>query len=191
MQERLESFMDDLGQKIESSVRGAHDRFYSKHGDEVFVVSPGTKASLICDYIYENLRTGIGDSSGVRFFKSRGARFISLHGEFLIRVKKLSKEFKPNLNQTGQSYRFDHQQLELPGMPKATAVYLGYIMDQHSAAVDKVVLLCPGRGGTSGSAEWFIDLSKTGEVYPELFPVAEEPVARRIRVPAEKKSKNG
>jgi len=187
MRERLEAFLDELGQEIESSVRGAHDRYRSKHGDEVFVVGPGTKASLICDYIYENLRLGIGDSSDVRFFKARGARFISLHGEFLIRVKKLSPSFKPKINQTDLSHRFNCQ-LDLLGMPKTTHIYLGYVMDKHSGTVDKVVLICPGKDGI---VEWFIDLSKPSEQFPELFPVVETPAAKRIRIPGEKKAQNG
>jgi hypothetical protein len=141
---------------LEQSFYEAVDRYHERHSDELLVISPATKAGLISDYIFQNLKGGLEGKEGIVFLEKRCMRFILFNGQLLIRVKKLSRELQPSLNKTRAAQAFHHQQM-LGDFPRALHVYLGYVLDRVSGEMNTVAFACPN---TSGTMAWHVDLQE-------------------------------
>lgn len=180
--EIIQSMCAQYGQELETAFYNAVQNFYDIHRGELLIISPRTKASLINDYIYYNLELSLKDKRGFYFFKHRKARFIAYNSQVLIRIKKFSgQNHRPAVNLTHFSQKFNTQEDLGLFKERALNVYLGYVINTVSGAIDTVAFKCPNK---KGIIEWSIDVNAKSIQERLLFPETLSPEKKGQRIVA-------
>jgi hypothetical protein len=102
----------------------------------------------------------------VRHIESNALQLFEVEGHALVRFAKFGPGLSTSKNSTHQQKDFDAQQ-QLPGMPQATHLVVGYVLDPLETHIERVAVACPYFDGNL----WSFDLEMeevdgTGGVLP-------------------------
>lgn len=156
--ELVEQLCQAYGTKIERAFIKAVTHFYELHRDELLIIRPASKASLINDYICEYIQEELVGTGPFEFISRPKGRFIGYDSKILIRIKKLSSARKPSVNKTLAANQFNTQaNMDLLEDARASNVYLGYVLNKESGNIDRVAFAYPN---TDGVIAWTINVEK-------------------------------
>ena len=155
--EILAPYSDDLYEIVFSAWRN-YPRLYK---DVLNVHTPRSKSSLIHDHMVHHARQAFEGNSKVRCFDTQRLFLLNFHGKLLVRFKKLYEDKMPRNIPTQQTVLFS-EQLELPQIPSATHLVVGYELDAEQLGLQSISITCPNGKQTSWYSE--IDASITSDV---------------------------
>jgi len=190
--EIVEQLIEEYGDRIRECVyRGFHSWYEDHHPGVILLLKARTRASYVCDRIYEALREKLEASEDFRFIEKGNARFLLFRQYLLIRLKKLNKNLKPSQILTPSASAFLHQQ-DPWGFGDFTNVFLGYTLTEGSE-VDRILVIKTDQSGRF-EEPWDIGVDHATENRELEFPATIVPDferAGRRRFRARAQSEDG
>jgi hypothetical protein len=139
-------------------------------------VSTRSRANLIHDFATESAERDFAGVAGIAFAEDHGFPVIlfdggkiedcPIDGTLIVRFKKLTERLAVCNNDTVQTHKWNGQE-EIEGMPPATKVVAGYILDELGE-VERLMLVC----SKYGRVLWAMDLDdNAGALVLPIGPV--------------------
>lgn len=144
-------------------------------------MSAKTRACFLNDWILRFAREEFEKDRSVAFLRGRGGLFLlGIAGAFLLRFKKLKANLRSSNISTNQSMLFASQG-SLPGLPEATHVNAGYVLNQMQTSIAMMYVTCP----VGKAIKWEIDLAEFCASNVTTMPVQapKQPKPRATIVP--------
>lgn len=170
--------------KLRECVVLAWDDYITQYNDLRFPHTSRTRANIIHDLMCLHAKRQFAPIKGVHIRETNGLFLVDFHGELQIRFKKLNRSMKSSNIPTQQTLHF-FEQLELEGIPSATRLVIGYILDEAQTQIRTVVITCP----KGQEIEWYLELEEPAETRIAGVPAESEVVktSKRVRVKEIKK----
>lgn len=142
-------------QTIRSCIRGAWDSYQQLYSPALRARhTPLSRATLVHDEMVQQAEKEFDGRTGVVMQRIQRMFVVSFGPHLVIRFKKFDDTFRVSNIPTEQSMSFINQQLELPGVERATKLHAGYRLNSLETALEGVYLVCPRGHGH----EWILDL---------------------------------
>jgi hypothetical protein len=106
-------------------------------------LGPVSRASFVNDWIRENLKEAFSGRAkeGVRIHEKGRLLMVCIKGKINVRFKKMTPALMTSNINTDQQLGLQFQR-SLPGIPEATHLSCGYVLDALGAAIDLVAVTC-------------------------------------------------
>lgn len=147
-----------------------------------------TRANIVYDHIVENAKKEFEDENGVSHFIARGIFLLKVEDKLIIRFKMLDNAKRPKNVKTRHNQEF-FQQLDLPNIPAATRLVVGYELNKYETSIKSISVICPN----GENNEWVYDLTNTRQTTLHELPISgdiyNEPDQIRIKETKERKAK--
>lgn len=140
------------------------------------------RANCLYDFIVHYAKLHFADVPSVMPFERRGLFLLGFSGRLTIRFKKLGAGNKTSNVQTKQQVDFNLQ-IDLPGIPKAFRLTVGYVLDAAQTSIKDVLVTHQ----TGRRLAWDISIAQTPPTIFEM-PVADAPLARKVKVRVKKET---
>ncbi len=143
--------------EFHASVVAGISRYWEKYESDAYCTRPHTRASLIRDFIVDELKIRIDGKPRVRILEKNQTTYFCI-GNWVVVVHKLHDDYTITLNRTQIALELNGNfsvQLELPEISAtATVLQLGYLESLADRLMPQVFLVCPD-GSTPA---WFLEL---------------------------------
>lgn len=144
-----------------------------------------SRASCVNDHIWNAVVSRFTGVDEVHIVEKNGLRTICIANQLILRFKKLNRKLQSCNIGTAQQHAFA-QQLAIPGIPEATRLTVGYLLDRLQTEIATVVVTLP-----YGSAiVWSFQLPAL-EAQIEVRPFTHENEPSRTRTVRVKKMEQG
>lgn len=143
---------------------------YSPH-----LITPRTRANIMHDFMTARARNKVNGTYGIRVHESGGLFLLIIEDKINIKFKKLNEDKRPSNIPTQQSLYF-MEQMELPGIPFATNLVVGYELNKLQTDISAVSIICP----LGIKNDWFFDID--GEIPSDEIEVIEIPIPPTIPI---------
>ncbi len=142
-----------------------------------------SQASIIHDLMRDYATILLRPLKDVYIYEDINGLFIvEFHGKVQVRFKKLNSNMKFSNIPTQQTLDF-YEQLELPGIPAAARLVVGYILDETQTQLRKVAITCPKTCSNGQENEWHHELEEFSvvEIPESLIESGITLAAKRVR----------
>jgi hypothetical protein len=162
--------------RLRECVRTAIGTFQADFGPRLYKMALGTQASLIRDYIVDEIKREFDGEPGVSHKTSHGLFLLNIDNRYLLRFKKFDRRLRTRNIPTQLSLDFLLQQpLSLPGMPDAaTHLNVGY-KPGMTLATSTIWITRPD----GGMLDWSWEITEPAQPIP--FPAEDSPRRPRVR----------
>jgi hypothetical protein len=158
--EVAEKKLEPHATKIQGCILMGINEYQTEYSKYHYLHSARSRASLVRDHIVEKIKQAFDGNKGVNIIDKRGLFLLSIDG-FVIRFKKLNKNFKTSNIQTQQTLRFSNQ-LEIEGLYKPiTNLNAGYIANEFWSDFE-CLITCPN----GNRLDWVINIPKKVSTTP-------------------------
>lgn len=138
------------------------------------------RANCLYDFIVHHAKVHFDKVKGVEPFERRGLFLLGFYGLLTIRFKKLGRGKRSSNIQTQQQIDFNLQ-IDLPGIPKAVRLTIGYVLDIPQTRIKDVLVTLQ----TGSQLAWHFPIQEANPVVVAL-PVSGTQTVRRAKVRAKK-----
>lgn len=180
------SILKPYQSKIRECVVSGWNAYITQYAHVRDVLTPRTRANIVFDHMCHHARQQFANTKDVHIRETNGLFLVDIQGKLQIRFKKLDDNNKSSNIQTQQTLNF-YEQLELPGLPHATRLVAGYVLNDWETAIRTVTVTCPN----GSEIEWYLELEEPPKVETINLPTESEipEIRRRVRVKEIKKLK--
>jgi hypothetical protein len=140
------------------------------------------RANCLYDFIVHYAKLHFADVPGVIPFERRGLFLLGFSGRLTIRFKKLGAGNRASNIQTKQQVDFNLQ-IDLPGIPRAFRLTVGYVLDAMQTSIKDVLVTHQ----TGRRVEWGIPIAQTHPTILEM-PMADATLERKVKVRVKKET---
>lgn len=168
MIEECKKLIQTYGPIIIDCFEYSNQHYFDIHKDELEIIEKRTKSNYIHDIAYSELKHSLSQFNDFIFDRASSLKWIGYKDIFVIKLKKMDRNFKVGFIPTKNAINFQEQK-ELDIAPKATRLYLGYVPDDIQNTIVKVAFSCPDKDGYQWNLE--LELTDTKQqifTFPEI-----------------------
>ena len=178
--------LGELFPSLLKAVSAAVSHLWQDYAADMYRTSPRSRASVLCDWIGDELKKELFGRSGIAFREHYKTTSMAIGHNWYLRPHKVDDSFAVAVNDTQACMALaDNKLVEdtIPGTPpSATVIYVGYVENVADPLRPRVFLICPDGAGEEPA--WEIELGTASPPEPtEMQPEAETEETRIVPRP--------
>ena len=127
--------------EIQECIVSAWNDYHKFFASVKHLLSPTSRASIVFDFIVNNIKQRFDGRRNVRVSKSRRIFLLNIEEKILLRFKKLRNN-KASCVRTQQTLDF-FRQVELPDIPSPKRYIVGYQLNKIQTEIKAISVVCP------------------------------------------------
>ena len=172
--------------RLEGSVRDGWADWEALPPKQRVKLNGRARASCLYDFIIDHVRRRFADVPNITFFERRGLFMLGIDGLVTLRFKKLRYGKKTSNIQTTQQMNIFGRQLDLPGVPKAARLTVGYMLDVSQSFIKSVLVTL--QMGNEVMWDFSLSTSQQTLAFPDSKQQQEAQVNVKTKAPLKKTS---